>query len=192
MKSIFIEDYSNLNNEKSNFNLFPSVTPSNDSKSSNFISGLNISAAPNLSINNNINNIKESQKKIHSNNIIESVINEKRYTNDIKNEEDNFEINSNNKNDQSIFDNGQLFIDIINNGFIPFFIKIEDYNPLYFIANKETIFKNILKRYITDKGKKNINSYIFYNNDEIIDKNMSLENLNIKPLSIIIGKREEI
>ena len=177
MKSIFIEDYSNLNNEKSNFNLFPSVTPSNDSKSSNFISGLNISAAPNLSINNNI---------------IESVINEKRYTNDIKNEEDNFEINSNNKNDQSIFDNGQLFIDIINNGFIPFFIKIEDYNPLYFIANKETIFKNILKRYITDKGKKNINSYIFYNNDEIIDKNMSLENLNIKPLSIIIGKREEI
>ena len=192
MKSLFIEDYSNLNNEKSNFNLFPSVTPSNDSKSSNFISGLNISAAPNLSINNNINNIKESQKKNHSNNVIDSVINEKRYTSDIKSEENNFEINSNNKNDQSIFDNGQLFIDIINNGFIPFFIKIEDYNPLYFIANKETIFKNILKRYITDKGKKNINSYIFYNNDEIIDKNMSLENLNIKPLSIIIGKREEI
>ena len=163
MKSIFIEDYSKINNEKSNFNLFPSVTPSNDSKSSNFISGLNISAAPNFSINNNINNIKEYKKKNHSNNVIESIINEKRYTNDIKSEEDNFEINSNNKNDQSIFDNGQLFIDIINNGFIPFFIKIEDYNPLYFIANKETIFKNILKRYITDKGKKNINSYIFYN-----------------------------
>ena len=58
-----------------------------------------------------------------------------------------------------IIDDGQLVIDSINYGYIPFFIKIEDDNPLYFIAHK-----NI---------------------------NMPLEDLNIKPLSIIIGSKEK-
>ena len=98
--------------------------------------------------------------------------------------------NNDTNNNKSILDDGQLLIDSVNFGFIPFFIKLEDYDPLYFIANKETIFKNILKRYITDNGNININNYIFYNNGEIIDKNLSLENLNILPLSIIIGKKE--
>ena len=47
-----------------------------------------------------------------------------------------------------------------------------------------------MKRYINYNGNINRNIYIFYNDGEIIDKNKSLENLNIKPLSIIIGKKE--
>ena len=124
-------------------------------------------------------------------NIIEKDSNNKIYTNEIENNEVNFQNNSNNDiNNSSILENGQLLIDSINCGFIPFFIKIEDYDPFYFVANKETVFKNILKRYITDNGNININNYIFYNNGEIIDKNKSLENLKILPLSIIIGKKE--
>ena len=191
MKSIIFEGNSSINKEKSNFNFFPLKTPSNENKSSINISCLNKSAAPNINKNSNIDDKKEPLNKNLSINDIEKDSNNKIYTNEIENKEVNFQNNSNNDiNNSSILENGQIFIDSINCGFMPFFIKIEDYDPFYFIANKETIFKNILKRYITDNGNININNYIFYNNGEIIDKNKSLENLKIQPLSKIIGKKE--
>ena len=186
MKSIFEGENSNFNDENNNFNLIPPNTPIKDNKQSNYISCINSSPAPGLDRNNNFNNIKISINKNYSDNDIQI----KKYTNEIDKNEENKKFNLNNEGTQSILDNGQLLIDSINYGFIPFFIKIEDYNPVYLIANKGTIFKNILTRYINDLGNININDCIFYNNGEIIDKNMSLENLNIDPLSIIIGKRE--
>ena len=192
MKSILIGGNSSIDNEKSNFNIFPLKTPSLENKSSNNVSSLNTSAAPNIYKNSDFDDVKQSQKKNYSINNIEKDLNNKNYTSDINNKEENLQniFNNDTNNNKSILDDGQLLIDSVNFGFIPFFIKLEDYDPLYFIANKETIFKNILKRYITDNGNININNYIFYNNGEIIDKNLSLENLNILPLSIIIGKKE--
>ena len=58
----------------------------------------------------------------------------------------------------------------------------------YILLQIKKLFSKIY--YITDNGNININNYNFYNNGEIIDKNLSLENLNILPLSIIIGKKE--
>ena len=177
MDSKFIGDSSNLNLEKSNFNLFPKDTPSDDNSSSSFISGLNISAAPYFGIGNDENNLKESQKKNFSNNSIESHINKKNYSDEKSKDKNNIDLN--------------LLLDYIYSGYIPFFIKIEDYKPLYFIAYKEIIFKYILKIYSSENDNINISNYIFYNHGEKINKNMSLEKLNFEPFSIIIGKREK-
>ena len=131
--------------------------------------------------NNNEKNIKFELKM--------KIIN-KNNENEIKTFENDSSINFNNdKNNESVIDDGQLIIDSINYGYIPFFIKIEDDKPLYFIAHKKTIFKNILYRRINTI--KNLNNYNFFNNGAIIDINVPLEDLNIKPLSIIIGKKEK-
>ena len=192
MKSILIGVNSSIDNEKSNFNIFPLKTPSIENNSTNNVSCLNNSAAPNINQNSDFDNVKQSQNKNYSINNIEKDMNNKNHTNDINNKEENLQNNfiNDTNNDKSLLDDRQLLIDSVNFGFIPFFIKLEDYDPLYFIANKETIFKNILKGYITGNGNINLNNYIFYNNGEIIDKNMSLDNLNILPLSVIIGKKE--
>ena len=192
MKSILIGVNSSIDNEKSNFNIFPLKTPSIENNSTNNVSCLNNSAAPNINQNSDFDNVKQSQNKNYFINNIEKDMNNKNHTNDINNKEENLQTNfiNDTNNDKSLLDDRQLLIDSVNFGFIPFFIKLEDYDPLYFIANKETIFKNILKGYITGNGNINLNNYIFYNNGEIIDKNMSLDNLNILPLSVIIGKKE--
>ena len=187
MKSIYVGENSKLSNEKTNFDLFTPNSPVKDNKESNYISCINNSPAPDLDKN---DNIKETFNNNNSKNEIEKDIQIKKYRNEIDNKGENNNLNFNNEDTQSILDNGQLLIDSINYGFTPFFIKIEDYNPVYVIANKGTIFNNILKRYINDNVNININNCIFYNDGEIIDRNMALENLNIKPLCIIIGKRE--
>ena len=188
------DDNSNSNKEDSNFNLLPQNSTSNDMQLSNCISLINNSPDPNtnININNNyLHNIEEPKNNINNfYNINSNNANYKNNENEIKTFENDSSINFNNdKNNESVIDDGQLIIDSINYGYIPFFIKIEDDKPLYFIAHKKTIFKNILYRRINTN--KNLNNYNFYNNGAIIDKNVPLEDLNIKPLSIIIGAKEK-
>jgi len=189
MKSLYVGENSSLSNEKTNFDLFTRDPPVKDNKISNYISCINNSPAPGLDKNDSIKETFNNNNN-NSKNEIEKDIQIKKYTIEIDKKEENNNFNFNNEDTKSKLDNGQLLIDSINYGFIPFFVKIEDRNPVYLIANKGTIFNNILKRYLNGNGNININNCIFYNDGEIIDRNMALENLNIKPLCIIIGKRE--
>ena len=190
MKSTSICNDSKSDKEDSNFNLLSQNTNLQDKPLSNCISQINNSAASDLNINNNLYNLEETNNINNFYNAKSNDVDSKNNKNEIIDFKNDSRIDiDNSKNNESIIDDGQLVIDSINYGYIPFFIKIEDDNPLYFIAHKKTIFKNILYRRINTI--KNLNNYNFFNNGTIIDINMPLEDLNIKPLSIIIGLKEK-
>ena len=190
MKSTSICNDSKSDKEDSNFNLLSQNTNLQDKPLSNCISQINNSAASDLNINNNLYNLEETNNINNFYNAKSNDVDSKNNKNEIIDFKNDSRIDiDNSKNNKSIIDDGQLVIDSINYGYIPFFIKIEDDNPLYFIAHKKTIFKNILYRRINTI--KNLNNYNFFNNGAIIDINLPLEDLNIKPLSIIIGSKEK-
>ena len=190
MKSTSICNDSKSDKEDSNFNLLSQNTNLQDKPLSNCISQINNSAASDLNINNNLYNLEETNNINNFYNAKSNDVDSKNNKNEIIDFKNDSRIDiDNSKNNESIIDDGQLVIDSINYGYIPFFIKIEDDNPLYFIAHKKTIFKNILYRRINTI--KNLNNYNFFNNGAIIDINVPLEDLNIKPLSIIIGSKEK-
>ena len=190
MKSTSICNDSKSDKEDSNFNLLSQNTNLQDKPLSNCISLINNSAASDLNINNNLYNLEETNNINNFYNAKSNDVDSKNNKNEIIDFKNDSRIDIvNSKNNESIIDDGQLVIDSINYGYIPFFIKIEDDNPLYFIAHKKTIFKNILYRRINTI--KNLNNYNFFNNGAIIDINVPLEDLNIKPLSIIIGSKEK-
>ena len=190
MKSTSICNDSKSDKEDSNFNLLSQNTNLQDRPLSNCISLINNSAASDLNINNNLYNLEETNNINNFYNAKSNDVDSKNNKNEIIDFKNDSRIDIvNSKNNESIIDDGQLMIDSINYGYIPFFIKIEDDNPLYFIAHKKTIFKNILYRRINTI--KNLNNYNFFNNGAIIDINVPLEDLNIKPLSIIIGSKEK-
>ena len=190
MKSTSICNDSKSDKEDSNFNLLSQNTNLQDKPLSNCISQINNSAASDLNINNNLYNLEETNNINNFYNAKSNDVDNKNNKNEIIDFKNDSRIDiDNSKNNESIIDDGQLVIDSINYGYIPFFIKIEDDNPLYFIAHKKTIFKNILYRRINTI--KNLNNYNFFNNGAIIDINVPLEDLNIKPLSIIIGSKEK-
>ena len=190
MKSTSICNDFKSDKEDSNFNLLSQNTNLQDKPLSNCISLINNSAASDLNINNNLYNLEETNNINNFYNAKSNDVDSKNNKNEIIDFKNDSRIDiDNSKNNESIIDDGQLVIDSINYGYIPFFIKIEDDNPLYFIAHKKTIFKNILYRRINTI--KNLNNYNFFNNGAIIDINVPLEDLNIKPLSIIIGSKEK-
>ena len=190
MKSTSICNDPKSDKEDSNFNLLSQNTNLQDKPLSNCISQINNSAASDLNINNNLYNLEETNNINNFYNAKSNDVDSKNNKNEIIDFKNDSRIDiDNSKNNESIIDDGQLVIDSINYGYIPFFIKIEDDNPLYFIAHKKTIFKNILYRRINTI--KNLNNYNFFNNGAIIDINVPLEDLNIKPLSIIIGSKEK-
>lgn len=192
MNPIIITDNSHLSKEKSNFNLFSSISSTKNSINDNSDLGYNISAAPSLIIENEIKNNEEKDEK-NNEVIILNDKNNKNYNNKININKDDLKFNiNNNENNISLLNDKNLLKQSIQDGFIPFFIKIGKDKPLYFIVKKETIFNKIIKTFITDTGNSNINSYTFFNNGKKIDKNISIENLKIKPLSIIIGIKDNI
>ena len=192
MNPIIITDNSHLSKEKSNFNLFSLISSTKNSINDNSDLGYNISAAPSLIIENEIKNNEEKDDK-NNEVIILNDKNNKNYNNkkDINKDDVKFNIN-NNDNNISLLNDKNLLKQSIQDGYIPFFIKIGKDKPLYFIVKKETIFNKIIKTFITDTGNSNINSYTFFNNGKKIDKNISIDNLKIKPLSIIIGIKDNI
>ena len=75
----------------------------------------------------------------------------------------------------------------INEGFVPFFIKLEEYSPLFIYAKSDDIFINVIK---TIKKKLQIEDDLvnFFHENKIIEYRYyykTIGELKIKPLSII-------
>ena len=138
MKSTSICNGPKSDKEDSNFNLLSQNTNLQDKQLSNCISQINNSAASDLNINNNLYNLEEINNINNFYNAKSNDVDSKNNKNEIIDFKNDSRIDiDNSKNNESIIDDGQLVIDSINYGYIPFFIKIEDDNPLYFIAHKK-------------------------------------------------------
>ena len=75
----------------------------------------------------------------------------------------------------------------INEGFVPFFIKLEEYSPLFIYAKSDDIFINVIK---TIQKKLQIEDDLvnFFHENKIIEYRYyykTIGELKIKPLSII-------
>ena len=154
MKSIIVDENSNIDYRNSVFNI--SFLNKNEiRKSSKSInSNINCSAAPELNINN-----------------------------------DNLDINNNNIANE---DNDINYInEMLEKGYIPLFIKVDDYRPLFFMVHKRNKLYKIINAYAKTFDIENISNYIFLIGKNKIDVNLSLESLDIKPFDIIMNMKDK-
>ena len=76
-------------------------------------------------------------------------------------------------------------IKMIEKGFLPLFIKVDEYKPIFFFCNKKTKLKKIINTYSKTLNIENLSNYIFYKGDNELDVNLTIEDLNIKNFDII-------
>ena len=98
------------------------------------------------------------------------------------NEEEFDSKNNNKKLDYNVYENT---IKMVEKGFIPLFIKVEEYKPIFFFANKKAKLKKIINTYLKTLNIGNISNYIFYKGDYELDVNLTIEDLNIQNFDII-------
>ena len=89
---------------------------------------------------------------------------------------------------QQSLEESQQFID---KGFLPVFLKINDFSPLYFFINQESTLNSLLREYIrnipeTDDGI--LNKIKLYHKNILLDFNKKIRELGLKPYSIITNK----
>ena len=95
------------------------------------------------------------------------------------------EIDSNNNNkelDSNLYENT---INMIEKGFLPVFIKVDKYKPIFFFCNKKEKLKKIINIYSKTLNIENLSNYIFYKDDYELDVNLTIEDLNIQNFDII-------
>ena len=153
MKSIIVDENSNIDfrNSEFNVNFLGANEVRKNSKSVN--SNINCSAAPELNINN-----------------------------------ENSGINNNSANKD---DDINYISEMIEKGYIPIFIKVDDYRPLFFMVHKRNKLYKIINVYANTFGIENISNYFFYNGENNVDVNLSLEILGIKPFDVIKNKKDK-
>ena len=88
---------------------------------------------------------------------------------------------------QSLEESQQL----IDEGFLPVFLKINDFSPLHFFINQESSLNSLLREYIrnipeTDDGI--LNKIKLYNKNILLDFNKKIRELGLRPYSIITNK----
>ena len=89
---------------------------------------------------------------------------------------------------QQSLEESQQFID---EGFLPVFLKINDFRPLHFFINQESTLNSLLREYIrnipeTDDGI--LNKIKLYHKNILLDFNKKIRELGLKPYSIITNK----
>ena len=89
---------------------------------------------------------------------------------------------------QQSLEESQQFID---KGFLPVFLKINDFRPLHFFINQESTLNSLLREYIrnipeTDDGI--LNKIKLYYKNILLDFNKKIRELGLKPYSIITNK----
>ena len=73
-------------------------------------------------------------------------------------------------------------------GLIPFFIWSKGHKPVFYYGKPETKFGKVIKNHaqiIKKRDNKNLLNNSYYYNNQLIEPNISLKNLHLKPLSII-------
>ena len=83
----------------------------------------------------------------------------------------------------------QTLNNMIEKGFIPFFIKLEGYKPQFIYAKKSIKFLKVIEAI---QNILKINDKFFYylgNSNDKINKSKTIENLEIEPLNIIVAKK---
>ena len=89
---------------------------------------------------------------------------------------------------QQSLEESQQFID---KGFLPVFLKINDFRPLHFFINQESTLNSLLREYIrnipeTDDGI--LNKIKLYHKNKDLDFNKKIRELGLRPYSIITNK----
>lgn len=85
---------------------------------------------------------------------------------------------------------GQSY-DMINKGYIPLLMKLDNFKPLFFFVKRESTLKSLVKAYIkncpkTDEGI--VNDIKLYDGDELLDINKPISELNLEPFCKINNK----
>ena len=85
---------------------------------------------------------------------------------------------------------GQSF-EMINKGYIPLLMKLDNFKPLFFFIKRESTLKSLVKAYIkncpkTDEGI--VNDIKLYDGDELLDINKPISELNLEPFCKINNK----
>ena len=85
---------------------------------------------------------------------------------------------------------GQSY-DMINKGYIPLLMKLDDFKPLFFFIKRESTLKSLVKAYIkncpkTDEGI--ANDIKLYDGNELLDINKPISELNLEPFCKINNK----
>ena len=88
---------------------------------------------------------------------------------------------------QSLEESQQL----IDEGFLPVFLKINDFSPIIFFINQESTLNSLLREYIrnipeTDDGI--LNKIKLYHKNKDLDFNKKIRELGLRPYSIITNK----
>lgn len=74
---------------------------------------------------------------------------------------------------------------MINEGYIPFFMKAKGYTPYCFYGQPDTKFRTAIEQYIKKVNGFNEIKNIFYHNNKPIDLDCTIGELNLKPFSVI-------
>ena len=75
-------------------------------------------------------------------------------------------------------------------GFIPFFVWLEGYKPVFYYGKPSIKFSTVIKRLakILKKKSNDLLNNSFYYDNKLIKLDSSLMELKIEPLSVIMGE----
>ena len=161
-----------------------------DNKNENYFISSNIFSDE---INKKSSNNKEKEENLSSNNKKYNDIEEKIYTNnpDITKGEDNDYIKiTENKNSINEYNDDSLklkdkVMEMYNKGYLPLFLRMYSQSPTFYYAKFNNNLKTILNAYLKLNGYNPDDKYTLINDGEILDQNIPIDNLELKPLSII-------
>jgi len=132
--------------------------------------------------NNNLSNVLDHD--IPNNNSNEKI------TNNIMdyNDEKNIQNNNDEKKEENLDTNKELKQEVkqmINEGYIPFFMKAKGYTFVFFYGQSNSKFRTVIEQYI-----KKVNGFdkikpTFYYNNKLIDLDCTIGELNLEPCSVI-------
>ena len=89
---------------------------------------------------------------------------------------------------QQSLEESQQFID---EGFLPVFLKINDFRPLHFFINQESTLNSLLREYIRNIPEADdgiLNKIKLYHENILLDFNKKIRELGLNPYSIITNK----
>ena len=85
-------------------------------------------------------------------------------------------------------DSLEFILQMIQKGYIPLFMKLNDYKPLYFFTRGKITLKYWVEFYIKwcpETDEELVNDIRLYHDQRLLDINTPIEFLNLQPLSII-------
>ena len=83
------------------------------------------------------------------------------------------------------------FQQLIDEGFLPVFLKINDFSPIIFFINQESNLNSLLREYIRNIPEADdgiLNKIKLYHKNILLDFNKKIRELGLNPFSIITNK----